>query len=227
MGDAVVEAVDPYIRNRAPRSDEDLSRRIFCGALSWLTTDDDLQEYFKAYGNVNSVLVMKDRETGQSRGFGFVEFSDADSVNTVLKSGPHKVNDRIIDIKRSLQQSEAPPSIHKSSTPPVPKSKLGMPPPPPLPSVSFKIFVGNLSPLTSVSSLKSHFSQFGPCTATLQPSTNSSPPSAYVQFPSPHPSILNTLHIINDKEVAVSHVPTSVSSTSSTVLAKREYVPRV
>ncbi|KAJ3037484.1 hypothetical protein HDV00_001659 [Rhizophlyctis rosea] len=46
--------------------------RIFVGNLSWNTTDDSLKYTFAKYGNVVDAKVMQDRETGRSRGFGFV-----------------------------------------------------------------------------------------------------------------------------------------------------------
>lgn len=46
---------------------------IYCGNLNWQTTEADLQAAFEAYGQVSSVTIIKDRYTGQSRGFGFVE----------------------------------------------------------------------------------------------------------------------------------------------------------
>lgn len=46
---------------------------IYCGNLSWQTTEETLQTAFEAYGEVSAVTIIKDRYTGQSRGFGFVE----------------------------------------------------------------------------------------------------------------------------------------------------------
>lgn len=46
---------------------------IYCGNLNWQTTETDLQTAFEEYGQVSSVTIIKDRYTGQSRGFGFVE----------------------------------------------------------------------------------------------------------------------------------------------------------
>ena len=46
------------------------------GSLSWDTTDGTLRELFSEYGNVTEAVILRDRNTGQSRGFGFVTFSD-------------------------------------------------------------------------------------------------------------------------------------------------------
>jgi RNA recognition motif-containing protein len=49
---------------------------IFVGNLNWSTTEDELQHLFYGYGTVDSVRIATDRETGRSRGFGFVEMPD-------------------------------------------------------------------------------------------------------------------------------------------------------
>jgi RNA recognition motif-containing protein len=49
-----------------------ISRKLFVGGLSWETTHDNLQRYFQRYGEVTDCCVMKNNETGRSRGFGFV-----------------------------------------------------------------------------------------------------------------------------------------------------------
>jgi cold-inducible RNA-binding protein len=46
---------------------------IYVGNLSWNTSENDLREAFEAFGEVSSVAIITDRETGKSRGFGFVE----------------------------------------------------------------------------------------------------------------------------------------------------------
>lgn len=52
-----------------------MSKNIYVGNLSFQTTGDDLRDMFSAYGDVTKAQVTTDRETGQSRGFGFVEMS--------------------------------------------------------------------------------------------------------------------------------------------------------
>ena len=49
---------------------------IFVGNLYWQTTEDDLEQLFAPYGTVDRVQILRERETGRSRGFGFVEMSD-------------------------------------------------------------------------------------------------------------------------------------------------------
>lgn len=52
-------------------------KRLYVGNLPWSATEDELRELFGAHGEVGSVAIITDRETGRSRGFGFVEV-DAD-----------------------------------------------------------------------------------------------------------------------------------------------------
>lgn len=69
---------------------------MFVGGLSWETTQESLQRYFGQYGEVIDCVVMKNSETGRSRGFGFVTFADPNKVDSVLKSGPHELDGRTV-----------------------------------------------------------------------------------------------------------------------------------
>lgn len=62
-----------------------MTKRLYFGNLSWDVTDADLTTAVAQYGKVLSARVVTDRETGRSRGFGFVEVEDADS-QTVIDS---------------------------------------------------------------------------------------------------------------------------------------------
>ncbi len=57
---------------------------IFVGNLSYQATQADLQAAFEAYGGVERVNVVTDRDTGQPRGFAFVEMSDAEAAQTAI-----------------------------------------------------------------------------------------------------------------------------------------------
>ena len=52
--------------------------KLFVGGLPFSTTDDELQQLFAAHGTVASATVVKDRDSGRSKGFGFVEFENDD-----------------------------------------------------------------------------------------------------------------------------------------------------
>jgi RNA recognition motif-containing protein len=58
--------------------------KLFVGGLPFSTTDDELQAAFASYGSVASAKVITDRETGRSRGFGFVEFASDDEGRAAI-----------------------------------------------------------------------------------------------------------------------------------------------
>jgi cold-inducible RNA-binding protein len=63
-----------------------LSNRLYVGNLPFSTNESELREMFEKHGPLESVNVITDRETGRSRGFGFVEFKDADAANAALSA---------------------------------------------------------------------------------------------------------------------------------------------
>lgn len=63
-----------------------LSSKLYVGNLAFATTEDDLREVFEKHGKLVSVKVITDRETGRSRGFGFVEYEDASSATEAQNS---------------------------------------------------------------------------------------------------------------------------------------------
>ena len=77
---------------------------IYVGNLPWSITEEQLQNVFAPYGAVNSATIITDRETGRSRGFGFVEMNDDDSANNAIG----ELNGREL-MGRSLRVNEANP----------------------------------------------------------------------------------------------------------------------
>ena len=61
-----------------------MSNKIFVGGLSWNTNNDGLHEAFERFGAVTEAKVITDRETGRSRGFGFVTFEENDSAQKAI-----------------------------------------------------------------------------------------------------------------------------------------------
>lgn len=57
---------------------------IYVGNLSWTMTEEDLRSLFEQYGTVSSVKIIKDRETGRSKGFGFVDMPDDNEGQAAL-----------------------------------------------------------------------------------------------------------------------------------------------
>ncbi len=57
---------------------------IYVGNLSWSMTDDDLSNLFSQYGTVTSAKILKEKNTGRSKGFGFVEMEDDEAARTAI-----------------------------------------------------------------------------------------------------------------------------------------------
>ena len=60
--------------------------KIFVGNLSFQTTQEDLIQAFSAYGAVESANILTDRDTGQSRGFGFVEMTETRDAQQAIRA---------------------------------------------------------------------------------------------------------------------------------------------
>lgn len=65
---------------------------------------ETLRNYFSQYGEVVDCVIMKDKTTNQSRGFGFVKFKDPNCVRTVLETKPHNLDGRNVSILKSKEQ---------------------------------------------------------------------------------------------------------------------------
>lgn len=81
-----------------------MSKRLYVGNLSYSVTNDSLEQLFAQYGAVRSAQVIQDRDTGRSKGFGFVEMSNQQEANAAISGLNGKDNDG-----RNLQVNEAKP----------------------------------------------------------------------------------------------------------------------
>ena len=78
-----------------------MSTTLYVGNLPWGTTDDSLAEAFRAHGSVISSRIITDKETGRSRGFGFVEVEDADAPNMVSAMNQTEFGGRTIVVNEA------------------------------------------------------------------------------------------------------------------------------
>lgn len=77
-----------------------MATKVFVGNLSYNTTEDDLKEVFGAYGTLKEVTIIVDRETGRSRGFGFITFEDEkDATKAVDELNRSRLDGRTIGVE--------------------------------------------------------------------------------------------------------------------------------
>jgi RNA recognition motif-containing protein len=82
------------------------NNRLFVGGLSWNTSDGDLRQAFETYGTVDDAKVITDRESGRSRGFGFVTFADAeDASDAIEKMNGTELDGRTINVNVAKARS--------------------------------------------------------------------------------------------------------------------------
>ena len=86
-----------------------MATKLFVGSLSWNTTDDQLKEFFAAVGTVTSATVVTDRESGRSRGFGFVEMSsDEEAKKAVDELNGKELDGRTINVSEARPKEDRP-----------------------------------------------------------------------------------------------------------------------
>ena len=83
--------------------------KLFVGGLPFTTTDDELKELFAAHGTVASATVVKDRDSGRSKGFGFVEFENDEEGKAAEKSlNGSDVGGRNISVAEARPKEDRP-----------------------------------------------------------------------------------------------------------------------
>jgi RNA recognition motif-containing protein len=83
--------------------------KLFVGGLPFATTDDELAEVFSQFGTVASAKVITDRETGRSKGFGFVEFeSDDEGKAAEAAMNGKEIGGRTVTVNEARPREERP-----------------------------------------------------------------------------------------------------------------------
>jgi RNA recognition motif-containing protein len=82
-------------------------KRIYVGNLSFQTPEDEIRKVFEQFGTVHSVSVIMNRETGRSKGFGFVEMDDVQAVNAIAGLNGTELRGRPMTV------NEAKPMMHR------------------------------------------------------------------------------------------------------------------
>ncbi|XP_023824666.1 RNA-binding protein Musashi homolog 2-like [Salvelinus sp. IW2-2015] len=134
-----MEGDGSQVTSGSPNDSQHDPGKMFIGGLSWQTSPDSLRDYFSKFGEIRECMVMRDPTTKRSRGFGFVTFADAASVDKVLAQPHHELDSKTIDPKVAFPRRAQPKMVTRTK----------------------KIFVGGLSANTVVEDVKQYFEQFG------------------------------------------------------------------
>ncbi|TVY93192.1 putative RNA-binding protein [Lachnellula willkommii] len=137
--------------------------KMFIGGLNWETTDESLKEYFSQFGEVLECTVMRDGASGRSRGFGFLTFKDARTVNIVMVK-EHYLDGKIVNTHTSMNSlcqvsskfsTPMKSSLHSIKIDPkraIPRDEQER---------TSKIFVGGVSQEATEQNFKEFFMKFG------------------------------------------------------------------
>ncbi len=80
---------------------------IYIGNLSFETTEDQLRNAFEEFGEVSNVNIIKDRDTGRSRGFAFVEMSDDDAATAAINGlNGTELNERALNVNEARPRND-------------------------------------------------------------------------------------------------------------------------
>ena len=84
-----------------------MAKKLYVGNLSYNTGDRDLQEMFEEYGSVQSAQVIMDRDTGRSKGFGFVEMGSDEEAQAAIKGlNGKEVGGRALTVNEARPREE-------------------------------------------------------------------------------------------------------------------------
>ncbi|WP_101049861.1 RNA recognition motif domain-containing protein [Macromonas nakdongensis] len=87
-----------------------MGNKLYVGNLPYTVRDEDLQQAFGAFGNVNSAKVMMERDTGRSKGFGFVEMgSDAEAQSAIQGMNGQSLGGRSLVVNEARPMEPRPP----------------------------------------------------------------------------------------------------------------------
>lgn len=92
-------------RYETERERKEMSQKVYVGGLSWDTKDDELKRAFETFGEVEEAIVIKDRMTDRSRGFGFVTFAENDAAaEAIEKMNGTELDGRTITVNEARER---------------------------------------------------------------------------------------------------------------------------
>lgn len=116
-------------------------RKLFIGGLTPNTSEEKLRKYYQQWGELVDAVVMKDCNSGRSRGFGFVTYKEVFMVDEAQNNRPHEIDGKIVEAKRAMPREDSiHPEAHMTVT---------------------KLFVGGLRKEIVTQELIDYFTDYG------------------------------------------------------------------
>lgn len=128
-----------------------MERKLVVLGIPWEIDSDGLKDYMSKFGDLEDCIVMKDRSTGRSRGFGYVTFASSQDAKDALK-GEHFLGNRILEVKVATPKEEMRQPAKKVT----------------------RIFVARIPPSVSESDFRRHFEKYGEITDLYMPKDHKS-----------------------------------------------------
>ncbi|PIA57051.1 hypothetical protein AQUCO_00600050v1 [Aquilegia coerulea] len=183
--------------------------KLFVGGISFETTEETLKDYFNKYGEVIEAVIVKDRITGNARGFGFVLFSDPTFADQALQDkDKHVILSRTVEVKKALprggKHQHQQQQQHGKGGFSMNNNNIG--------NYRFstkKIFVGGLSASVTEDDFRNYFKNFGTITdvVVMFDSVTHRPRGfGFITFDSEQAVenvMAQELHVLNNKSVEV------------------------
>jgi len=172
-------------------------KKLFVGSLDFNTTEEEIEDYFSKFGDIISVVISKHPVTGKPRGFAFVNFNSAYSVDEAQQTRPHVIKGRKLETKRAIPKHLVGKPESQIST-----TKIFIGPP----EVRGKGHSG-LSEEISDDDLTEYFSQFGNLVKVQELTWEDSGKKrgyGYIEFTDEDAvdkAVLVRTHIIKDREI--------------------------
>ncbi|MQM02976.1 hypothetical protein Taro_035746 [Colocasia esculenta] len=190
--------------------------KVFVGGIPWDATEEALRGYFVTYGEVVDAVIVKDRGTGNARGFGFVSFADPSAADRAVRdaAAKHSILGRPVEVRRAIPRGAQHHNQHheyyndyqhqnrgfnKSSGRTMDGGQ----------TASKKIFVGGLSANITQEEFKEYFEKFGKITDVVvmyDSATNRPRGFGFITFDaeeSVENAIKTAFHTLNGKTVEV------------------------
>lgn len=118
--------------------------KIFIGGIPPITSQETIQRYFEQFGELCDCVLMQDKATGKSRGFGFVTYRSSKDVDKVLTKN-HSIDGKQVDCKRAVPRDQQGEYVKEDT-----------------PVKTRKLFVGGLPQAISEEQFRQYFEQYGP-----------------------------------------------------------------